>query len=76
MTSTSPRKRTYRERPSWPWFTAFAVLTVLGLFVIPGKFGGIALGVAVLAMLVGAVMGLAGSDTRSVERTGIGLGPF
>jgi hypothetical protein len=76
MTPTTPRKRTYRQRRSWPWFSAFGVFTVLGLFVIDGAIGGVAVAVGVLALLVGCVMALAGEDTRAVERTGIGLGPF
>jgi hypothetical protein len=76
MTPTTPRKQAYRKRRSWPWFAGCALFSVLGLFVIPGTLGGVVLAAAAGALLVGCVMGLAGEDTRTVERTGMGLGPF
>jgi hypothetical protein len=77
MTPSTPRKRTYRNRRSWPWFTAFGIFTVLGLFVVPGAIGGVVLFAAAAVLLVGCVMALAGEDTRTVERTGfMGGGGF
>jgi hypothetical protein len=52
------------------WFLAFGLLTVLGLFVIDGPLGGVALAAGTLALLVGCVMALAGEDTRKSEFVG------
>jgi hypothetical protein len=62
---TTPR--TYKPRRNRMWFLAFAILTVLGLFVIDGPLAGVALFVGTLALLVGCVMALAGEDTRRSE---------
>jgi hypothetical protein len=64
------KSRTYRPRRSRIWFLAFALLTVLGLFVIDGPLGGVALAAGTLALFVGFVMALAGEDTRPYERGG------
>jgi hypothetical protein len=72
MTPSIPIPR--RRRKSWPWFAAFAVLTVLGLFVIGGPLGGIATFGAFISFLIGLMAAVAGEDARDAERLNIGLG--
>jgi membrane associated rhomboid family serine protease len=71
MTPTIPAPR--RRRKSRPWFAAFAVLAVLGVFVLGSPLGGIATFCAFAAFLVGLMAAVAGEDVRDAERLNIGL---
>jgi hypothetical protein len=63
-----------QRRRTWMGFALFAALTILGLFVLHGALAGIALLLAMLAIIGACIYALRGEDPDSVahnQRSGL-----
>ncbi len=60
-----------KRRHTWVGFALFALLAILGLFVLGGVAAGVDLFVAMLVFIFACIYALHGQEADAAERTGV-----